>query len=332
MGDIPRVRALALSFYFHIVIIRSDDEMKIMLDAGHHESTPGKQTVDGYKEHLFNEGVTNHAAQLLRGYQNVEVFFADDEHYDTPLSIRASKANNLNVDLFISAHANAFGTGTTWNSANGIETYVYQKTGEQLALAEKIQRNLVAATGLANRGVKAANFAVLRETNMTAVLVECGFMTNQREAGLIKTEAYQQTCAKAIVDAIAEQYRLTKNNVKNGWVLEAGNWFYYKDGNKQTGWIFYGNKWYYLDSAGVMKTGWVKVKEKWYFLDSSGAMKTGWLLNNGKWYYLNPNGDMATGVIQDKGKLYHLNPDGSMSANTTVTVTLKAGPDGDLRP
>lgn len=284
--------------------------MKVMLDAGHHETTPGKQTIDGYKEHLFNEGVTNHAAELLRGFESVEVFFADDEWYDTPLSIRAMKANDLNVDVFVSAHANAY--GTTWNAANGIETFVYMKSGEQYELAKKIQRNLVAATGLADRGVKAANFAVLRETKMTGVLAECGFMTNQHEASLIKTLEYQKKCGKAIVDALAEQYSLKKKAAKNGWAFEGGKWVYYQNGTKQTGWVFYGNKWYYLDTDGTMVTGWKFEKGKYYYMDSTGAMKTGWIFVSGKWYYLNPKGDMATGELKLNGKRYFLESNGAL--------------------
>jgi N-acetylmuramoyl-L-alanine amidase len=301
--------------------------MRIMLDAGHHESTQGKQTVDGYKEHLFNEGVTNHAATLLKSYSNVEVYHADDEHYDTPVGVRASKANNLNVDVYISVHANAYGSG--WNSANGIETYIHPShTEEEMQLAQKIQRNLVSATGLTNRGVKTADFAVLRETKMTAVLAECGFMTNQREASLIRTADYQQKCATAIVEAIVEQYGLAKS----GWSLENGNWYFYKGGVRQTGWLLDSNKWYFLDKNGVMQTGWIQDNNNWYYLESSGAMKTGWIKDKGTWYYLRSNGAMATGVIEDKGKLYYLKDDGGLVVNQSVNVTLNANDDGALGP
>jgi N-acetylmuramoyl-L-alanine amidase len=49
---------------------------------------------------------------------------------------------------------------------------------------------------------------------MTAVLAECGFMTNQKEAGLMHTEAFQKKCAEAISKGIAEQYHLVKKAVK----------------------------------------------------------------------------------------------------------------------
>jgi N-acetylmuramoyl-L-alanine amidase len=183
--------------------------MRIMLDAGHGYNTPGKRSPDGLREYEFTRAVANYARRLLESYQNVNVFFAHSDERDVPLQERTASANKLNVDLFVSIHANAY--GSTWNSANGIETFVYiTKPARSYALAQKIQRQLVTLTGLRNRGVKTANFHVLRETNMDAVLVECGFYTNPEEIKLIRSESYRRTCAQAITNAIVEQYNLIK--------------------------------------------------------------------------------------------------------------------------
>lgn len=98
------------------------------------------------------------------------------------------------------------------------------------------------------------------------------------------------------------------------------------------GWKKENNKWSYIKNGKVLKEDWVKDKGIWYYLDANGVMKTGWVKWKEKWYFLNSKGEMLTGLIMDKGKLYFLNPDGSMAANTRLTVTLNAGPDGDLRP
>ncbi|MGV3488516.1 MAG: N-acetylmuramoyl-L-alanine amidase, partial [Tuberibacillus sp.] len=71
-----------------------------------------------------------------------------------------------------------------------------------------VQSELVKATGLSNRGVKTANLHVLRETNMPAILTECGFITNRKEAALLESDAFRRKCAQAIVTAIASQYGL----------------------------------------------------------------------------------------------------------------------------
>ncbi|MEH7522496.1 N-acetylmuramoyl-L-alanine amidase [Bacillus sp. JJ1503] len=181
--------------------------MKIMLDAGHGFNTAGKRSPDGMQEYEFTRAVANYARPLLETYQNTTVYFAHSDNLDVPLQERTDQANELEVDVYVAIHANAY--GTTWNAANGIETYVnIGKPKDAYELAQKIQKNLVIATGLSDRGVKTADFHVLRETNMTAVLTECGFMTNRQEASLLQTETYRKTCAEAIVKALTDQYNL----------------------------------------------------------------------------------------------------------------------------
>lgn len=184
--------------------------MKIMLDAGHGYQTPGKRSPDGMREYEFNRAVAAEAQMLLQHYQNVHILFAHSDQQDVPLKTRTDLANRLKVDVYVSIHANAYGSGG-WTSPSGIETFIYP-TKPALAneLAQKIQHRLTTATGLRNRGVKTANFHVLRETKMDAVLIECGFMTNKDDQKLLRSEASRKNIASAIVLAIAEQFGLVK--------------------------------------------------------------------------------------------------------------------------
>ncbi|RHW38911.1 N-acetylmuramoyl-L-alanine amidase [Neobacillus notoginsengisoli] len=186
--------------------------MKIMLDAGHGYSTAGKRSPSGMREYEFNRAVANFAKKELETYQNVTVYFAHSDDRDVPLKERTDKANKLGIDVYVAIHANAY--QDTWNSANGIDTFVYvTKPREAVDLAQKVQRHLVAKTGLRDRGVKTANFHVLRETKMTSMLAECGFMTNREEEALLRSDTYRMTCAKAITAGIVEQYGLKKKPV-----------------------------------------------------------------------------------------------------------------------
>jgi N-acetylmuramoyl-L-alanine amidase len=80
--------------------------------------------------------------------------------------------------------------------------------------------------------VKTANFHVLRETKMPAILVECGFMTNREECELLKSDAYRRKCAEAIVAGIVETYGLkpkrpvqdTAPDEISSWAREARDW------------------------------------------------------------------------------------------------------------
>lgn len=184
--------------------------MKIMLDAGHGYSTPGKCSPDGMKEYEFNRATVQYMNVLLQEYANVTVYYAHSDSRDVPLNERTNQANSLNVDCYVSIHANASGNGD-WNDAEGIETYVYNtKPKEAFTLANRIQKRITSLTGAKSRGVKTADFHVLRATKMTAVLVECGFMTSRTDVKLLRSEYYRKKCAQAIVDALAAHYSLKK--------------------------------------------------------------------------------------------------------------------------
>ncbi|MBD8067501.1 N-acetylmuramoyl-L-alanine amidase [Bacillus sp. PS06] len=186
--------------------------MKIVIDAGHGYQTAGKRSKDGLREYEFNRQVAMFTKTLLEQYEKVSVFFTHSDERDVPLKERTNKANQLAADVFVSIHANAFGSGE-WNSAGGIETYMYtSKPKGASELARLVQRQLCEKTKRKDRGVKTADFYVLRETKMTAILCECGFMTNYEEAQLLKSKAYQQLCAEAIVEALCSYYSISRKS------------------------------------------------------------------------------------------------------------------------
>ncbi|WP_181454579.1 N-acetylmuramoyl-L-alanine amidase [Paenibacillus dendritiformis] len=186
-------------------------KLKVAIDAGHGLETPGKRCPDdSMREFHFNSVVARYVRDGLSEYVGVETIFthADDGSRDVPLKERTDRANAWKADVLVSIHANAY--GSDWNDAQGIETYVYTtRPAEAVKLADAVQQNLLMETGRKNRGVKADNLHMVRESNMTAILVECGFMTNRQEAELLKSDAYRRKCAKAIVAGIAEVYGLT---------------------------------------------------------------------------------------------------------------------------
>ena len=185
--------------------------MKFAIDAGHGNNTPGKRSPDGsLREFYFNNPVALEVTRILRNEYGQTVYNPYDVtgKIDTPLNTRVQRANAAKVDAFISIHANAAGSG--WNTGEGIETFIYN-VGDQpgsMKLAANVQNHLIRDTGLKNRGVKRGNYAVLRETNMPAILIECGFMTNLKENALLKSDSYRKLVARAIVKGIAQTYNL----------------------------------------------------------------------------------------------------------------------------
>lgn len=186
--------------------------MKIVIDAGHGPNTPGKRTPDGSMlEFEFNSAVAGYLREELSVYDDIETMFTHDASTDVPLSDRTDKANAWGADLFISIHANAVGSG--WNDVTGIETYVYTTLPEDsVSIAKSVQESLVSSTGRIDRGVKSADFHVLRETTMPAILVECEFMTCKESAELLKSDSYRKLCAQAIARGIASHYSLSQSS------------------------------------------------------------------------------------------------------------------------
>jgi hypothetical protein len=182
--------------------------VKIMLDPGHDINTPGKRAPDGsMREFEFNKATALHVADILSQYNAVEVFLSHDPNdgIDTSLDARAALANRLQVNCLVSIHANAGAA-----SARGIETYIYLNTPTSTDnLARMIHDHTINITGMVNRGVKRADFAILRETNMDALLIECGFMTNNEDLALLKSDEYRRRCAQGIVNGLVQFYGLT---------------------------------------------------------------------------------------------------------------------------
>ena len=119
------------------------------------------------------------------------------------LSKRASLANTWGADVFISIHCNA----STNNTANGTEVYTFNTSSKALPLAKKIQSKIVEILGTTDRGTKTANFAVLRETTMPAVLVETAFISNKEDSDTLKTR--QADFADAIFMAVCDEYNIS---------------------------------------------------------------------------------------------------------------------------
>ncbi|MEH7493186.1 N-acetylmuramoyl-L-alanine amidase [Neobacillus niacini] len=190
--------------------------LKITHAAGHARITQGKQSPDGFKEWQVTSEIVKLVMMELDNYEAVSQKRIDDPtgESDFPLNKRCKLINTWGADVHIDYHLNAYGSG--WNNAGGTETYIYtSRPKEAAALAEKVQTNLVRELGFSNRRVKAADFQMVRETNMTAILIEFGFMTNRDEAMKMRTTEYQKKAAKAVVEGLVVQYGLVKKLVEN---------------------------------------------------------------------------------------------------------------------
>ena len=184
----------------------------IALDAGHGLKTSGKQTPDGIKEWKLNDKVRDYVVDYLKDY-DVKFIFPDNNEgsKDESLSSRKSMYISKDVDAAVSIHHNAH-LGK-WGSANGVEIYVDKNnTSADMRLAEAIYKNLPEYTGLKSRGIKKANWAVINQNSVPAVLVEGGFMDNKGDYAVITSAKGQKAYAKAVAEGLIEFLNLEKKN------------------------------------------------------------------------------------------------------------------------
>lgn len=113
------------------------------------------------------------------------------------LQARVNKAPR-DASMFISIHCNAFSNP----ASNGMETYFYTGSSHGRRLAKLINEELERYGELFNRGVKSANFYVLKHSSAPATLLELGFVTNPEEEQLLADDEYQEQLARAIVTGI----------------------------------------------------------------------------------------------------------------------------------
>lgn len=192
--------------------------VKIALDAGHGINTPGKRCLKSLdknetREWTLNNRVANYVEDLLKEYEGYQLLRVDDRtgKRDVPLSERTKKANDWKADIYISIHHNA---GINGGSGGGIVVYRYPNSSKMTkAMQKRLYDLLIKHTGLkGNRAspLGEANFHVLRETKMAAVLIENGFMDSRTDVPIILSDVHARKTAQGIVEFLVEHFKLKK--------------------------------------------------------------------------------------------------------------------------
>lgn len=123
------------------------------------------------------------------------------------LTNRVNKANQAGADLFISIHTNA-DPNPRWS---GAQTFYTAVSEESKKVAECIQEEMVSSLGNTKRTALAGDYFVMKHTEMPAVIVEVGFISNPDEARLLKDEKYQLKVAEAIFKGIVRSFTPWQN-------------------------------------------------------------------------------------------------------------------------
>ena len=174
---------------------RTSENMTVVIDAGHGGHDRGGIPGQRIAEKVMTLDVAQRLRNVLQasGYR---VVMTRDSDVFVPLGTRVAIANSYRNAIFVCVHFNA----TNRMGASGIETYFYSR--DSLPLASAIHHFVVGGAPSGNRGVRRRGYYVLRKTNIPAVLVECGFLTNPTEAAYAQTTSYRQKLAEEIAAGV----------------------------------------------------------------------------------------------------------------------------------
>ena len=170
----------------------------VVVDAGHGGKDNGAFRRYGGAEKNATLDVATRLAEKLRE-SHFRVVMTRSSDVFVELNDRAAISNRQKNAIFVSVHFNDSGR----RGIRGFETYYHSPIARDLAY--RIQQNLMTLPGAVNRGVKTANFRVLRKAAYPAVLVECGFLSNRSEGAGARSASRRDDLADKIAEAIVDQ-------------------------------------------------------------------------------------------------------------------------------
>lgn len=191
----------------------------VLIDPGHGGSDPGHEACD--KNLLHEKDLNLKIAQKFGTYlseklTNVTVLYTRTDDSFPTLDERVNMANSKNVDYFISIHIN----GSPNKNIRGTESHVHSlKSKGSVKLARCFEDEFKNKAGRKSRGVKDTDdrehsIQVLKNTKMTSVLVECGFITNTAEANYLNSTYGQDIIASALFRGMRTYLKETHKNIE----------------------------------------------------------------------------------------------------------------------
>jgi len=184
------------------------DRKVIVLDAGHGGWDPGMVSNKVEEKGINLSIVQKLQAFLEQGGATVIVTRIDDSdlgrNKSGDMNTRKLIANTSHADIFVSIHQNSYAS----SSVHGAQVFYFNESDNSQKLADGVQSRIKEFVDPSNK-FKAkpnSNYYVLKQTEMPAILVECGFLTNYSERQKLTSEEYQEKMAWGIYLGIIDYF------------------------------------------------------------------------------------------------------------------------------
>lgn len=186
-------------------------QIDVVIDAGHGGKDPGKVGVNDSLEKEINLEIAKKLKEELENC-GLTVFMTREEDkglYDEDaenkqvqdLTRRVERINEIKPSLAISIHQNSYPSP----EVSGTQIFYYEHSEEGEKMAGILQNQMEKTEEIKSRPVKGnTTYFLLKRTEVPTLIMECGFLSNQEEAGKLSEEGYQDMLAKAIADGIVE--------------------------------------------------------------------------------------------------------------------------------
>lgn len=171
----------------------------VYIDVGDGGSEVGYKTKDGVTEKDLNLTISKLVSTRLSSQGDINVIVSRNTDSNLSSKERVEDANYQNADVFVSIHM----TGNENPTAEGIQTFYREDSNNGSdELATLVQKSMVSYVDLKDRGVTPFTFDVLKDNNMPAILIQCGFLTNPEDGKKLSNPDFQKDLAEGISQGI----------------------------------------------------------------------------------------------------------------------------------
>lgn len=201
-------------------------KLLVLIAQAHAKSTPGKRSPDGrLREYAWSREITKMITEKLYRH-GIKTVIINPEENEVKLSVQAARANNIyhqNKNLYdeiilISPHINAAKSDGKWHDANGWTGWVYTKAGKKSRQLAKIfadfaydEYKLQGNRWIPEKKYFEANYTILKQTVMPAILTENMFQDNKADVEYLMSEEGKETLSSIHVNSILK-YKHTLEN------------------------------------------------------------------------------------------------------------------------